>query len=72
MSKESFLNVVYNKNKENKPMKFFVIIDGKNISIKTFHDIGEAKEFSINYLDQSKEIIIREIESVDNNKLKLE
>ena len=44
----------------------FIIIEGNSLTIRQFKNKEEGVVFCQNYLDQSKEIIIREIVSIDN------
>lgn len=43
-------------------MKTFAIINKKKLYVKRFEDIEDAKEWGVNHLDSSYEILIRHIE----------
>jgi len=43
-------------------MKTYLIINGRNVTIIEDHSIDEAITYAQNYMDNSNEIIIREIE----------
>lgn len=45
-------------------MKKFLILNGTELKIIERNDIGEAKEFAVNFLDHSKEIIVREVTEI--------
>lgn len=45
-----------------KTMKAFIIINGKSVFFKKFETLKEAKTYTENYMDNSKEIIVREVE----------
>ena len=45
-------------------MKKFVIINGTEVIVKHFESIEAGIIYCENYLDQSKEIIIREIKEI--------
>ena len=46
-------------------MKTFAIINNKKLWLKRFSNIDDAKEWAVNHLDCSYEILIRQID--DNN-----
>ena len=48
-------------------IKTYVIINGESMYLRKFKTTAEAKQFAENYLDNSNEIIIREIISLDIN-----
>lgn len=43
------------------PNKTFVIINGLSMYVRKYNTLDEAKTFAQNYLDNSAEIIIREV-----------
>jgi hypothetical protein len=43
------------------PNKTFVIINGLSMYVRKYNTLDEAKTFAQNYLDNSTEIIIREV-----------
>ncbi len=50
-------------------MATFAIIYGKQLMVKEFRDDYHSKMYCENYLDQSKEIIIRRIKSISINEV---
>tara|TARA_R110000803_G_scaffold16197_4_gene44446 strand:- start:126 stop:287 length:162 start_codon:yes stop_codon:yes gene_type:complete len=48
-------------------MKRFAIINGKDLLIRNFKNMEDAIEFCQNFLDQSQEIVVREIKTLDCN-----
>jgi hypothetical protein len=47
------------------PNKTFVIINGLSMYVRKYNTLDEAKTFAQNYLDNSTEIIIREVISLN-------
>jgi hypothetical protein len=55
--------IIINQNKKTKPMKTFILINGKEVRIIKSQTIKTATIIAENLLDHSKEIIVREIEA---------
>lgn len=48
-------------------MKTFIVVNGKHLRIIERETMDQAKEFAVNFMDHSKEIIVREIETITDH-----
>ena len=66
---DAITNIYEEINKDS--LKTYVIINGISMYLRRYKTMEETKQFAENYLDNSNEIIIREIISLDINDKKL-
>ena len=66
---DAITNIYEEINKDS--LKTYVIINGTSMYLRRYKTMAEAKQFAENYLNNSNEIIIREIISLDINDKKL-